>query len=183
MSILYAWDHIFQSSAFCSTLMMSSRFERKSCTRSRGIRNTMTLTHFPCKKVCIYGVLLAVSLTSIQCSTMSQVSDLRDIPRFHSIKVVTKSGQEHVFQSWHLTSDSALVGFVRTEQSFRDNEVRSRWEVLRIPRDNIVAIYTFDLRLSSTAETAFIVGGIVICVVFLWQVLRSVSLFSGYRWN
>ena len=142
----------------------------------------MILSNSPCKKTSIYFVIASITLTSLQCSNMTQVSDSHHLTPYRPIKVVMKSGEDHFFQRWHFTSDSALVGFTRESRPFQDNELGSRWDIRRIPCDSIAAIFSVDRRPSTTAEVAFMVGGATICAAVVWYLVRALSFMPSGHW-
>jgi hypothetical protein len=114
---------------------------------------------------------------------MTQVGDWRDLPRYRSIKVTTKTGASDIFQRWHFTSDSALIGFAWNSHPIQADEVRPRWDIHRIPCDSIAAIYSIDRRPSTTAEVAIMIGGATVCAAFLWYLVRAVSFMPSGKWN
>jgi hypothetical protein len=142
----------------------------------------MILSHFPCKRACIYCLMAVIAMSSFQCSTMTHAYDWRDLPPYRPIRVETNSGEDYFFHRWHFTSDSALVGFTRESRPFQDDQLRPRWDIRRIPCDSIAAIYSVDRRPSSTGEVAFMVGGAAICAAFVWYVARALSFMPSGHW-
>ncbi len=143
----------------------------------------MRLQNLPCKKLCVYLVTGSFVLSTLHCSGATQVTDWRDVPPYRPIKVVLKSGESHLFQRWHMTSDSALVGLTWHASDIQDAEYSSRWQIHRIPCDSVASIYTIDHRPATTAELAMVIGGVTACAFVLWYVVHALSFMPSGKWN